>query len=82
MHNYRAGLVDFPALRKKCHSSFIHFSNSDWSFVQAFHFTYAASLTEYLTTKADRQSASPLTPELNLSMQRCLMRFFTADFAS
>jgi hypothetical protein len=25
---------------------------------------------------------NPLTPELNLSAQRCLTRFFTGDFAS
>jgi hypothetical protein len=25
---------------------------------------------------------NPLTPELNLSVQRCLTRFFTGDFAS
>jgi hypothetical protein len=25
---------------------------------------------------------NPLTPELNLSAQRCLMRFFTGNFAS
>jgi hypothetical protein len=25
---------------------------------------------------------NPLTPELNPSMQRCLIRFFTGDFAS
>jgi hypothetical protein len=27
-------------------------------------------------------TVNPLTPELNPSAQRCLMRFFTGDFAS
>jgi hypothetical protein len=35
-----------------------------------------------LTLPADVNIINPLTPELNPSAQRCLMRFFTRDFAS
>jgi hypothetical protein len=31
---------------------------------------------------AHEENINPLTPELNPSVQRCLTRFFTVDFAS
>jgi hypothetical protein len=35
-----------------------------------------------LLVKHGHTTINPLTPELNPSAQRCLMRFFTGDFAS